>query len=344
MRDVPADGETIGEVMLRSNTLMKGYLKNPAATEEAFAGGWFHTGDLAVMHPDGYVEIKDRSKDIIISGGENISSIEVEEVLYRHPQVMEAAVVARPDERWGETPCAFVTLEARCRARFGAADIIAFCRANLAHFKAPKTVVFGPLPKTSTGKIQKYALRERAKEIAHVDRVSLPELLGRRAGRRWSPARRAASGCISPKCWPLAGAKVALRRRAATRPAREAGARRSEARGGTCLPVALRRHRAATASPPRIDAAEARLGPLSILVNNAGVVVSKPLFEHTEEDWDHVVDTNLKGAWLMAREFAHHLVEQEAPRADHQHRLGAGLPHDRAGAGLLRGEGRAHCT
>jgi fatty-acyl-CoA synthase len=165
LRDVPADGETIGELLLRSNTLMKGYLQNPAATDEAFAGGWFHTGDLAVMHPDGYAEIKDRSKDIIISGGENISSIEVEEVLYRHPQVMEAAVVARPDEKWGETPCAFVTLKADA-GEVSAADIIAFCRANLAHYKVPKSVVFGPLPKTSTGKIQKYALREQAKEIA----------------------------------------------------------------------------------------------------------------------------------------------------------------------------------
>jgi len=165
LRDVPADGETIGELLLRSNTLMKGYLQNPAATDEAFAGGWFHTGDLAVMHPDGYVEIKDRSKDIIISGGENISSIEVEEVLYRHPQVMEAAVVARPDEKWGETPCAFVTLKPDAGG-VSAADIIAFCRANLAHYKVPKSVVFGPLPKTSTGKIQKYALREQAKEIA----------------------------------------------------------------------------------------------------------------------------------------------------------------------------------
>jgi fatty-acyl-CoA synthase len=164
LRDVPADGMTIGELLLRSNTLMKGYLKNPAATDEAFAGGWFHSGDLAVMHPDSYVEIKDRSKDIIISGGENISSIEIEEVLYRHPQVMEAAVVAKPDETWGETPCAFVTLKPDAD-EVAAADIIAWCRANLAHFKAPKTVVFGPLPKTSTGKIQKYALRERAKAL-----------------------------------------------------------------------------------------------------------------------------------------------------------------------------------
>ena len=165
MRDVLADGATIGELLLRSNTLMKGYLKNPPATDEVFAGGWFHTGDLAVMHPDGYVEIKDRSKDIIISGGENISSIEVEEVLYRHPQIMEAAVVAKPDGKWGETPCAFITLKPDA-GDVAAADIIAFCRANLAHFKVPKSVVFGPLPKTSTGKIQKYALRERAKEIA----------------------------------------------------------------------------------------------------------------------------------------------------------------------------------
>jgi fatty-acyl-CoA synthase len=144
---------------------MKGYLLNPAASEEAFAGGWFHTGDLAVMHPDCYIEVKDRSKDIIISGGENISSIEVEEVLYRHPQVMEAAVVARRDEKWGETPCAFVTLKPDAAA-VTASDIIAFCRANMAHYKVPKIVVFGPLPKTSTGKIQKYALREQTKEIA----------------------------------------------------------------------------------------------------------------------------------------------------------------------------------
>jgi fatty-acyl-CoA synthase len=150
--------------VVRSNTLMKGYLLNPAASDEAFAGGWFHTGDLGVMHPDGYVEIKDRSKDIIISGGENISSIEVEDVLYRHPQVMEAAVVARPDDKWGETPCAFVTLKPDAEA-VSATEIIDFCRANMAHFKAPKAVVFGPLPKTSTGKIQKYALREQAKEI-----------------------------------------------------------------------------------------------------------------------------------------------------------------------------------
>jgi len=161
MRDVPADSLTIGELMLRSNTIMKGYLKNPDATGEAFAEGWFHTGDLAVMHPDGYAEIKDRSKDIIISGGENISSIEVEEVLYRHPQVMEAAVVAKPDDKWGETPCAFVTLKPDAD-EVSAADIIAFCRANLAHYKVPNTVVFGALPKTSTGKIQKYALREKA--------------------------------------------------------------------------------------------------------------------------------------------------------------------------------------
>jgi fatty-acyl-CoA synthase len=161
MQDVPADGATIGEVMIRSNTLMKGYLLNPTATEEAFAGGWFHTGDLAVMHPDGYIEVKDRSKDIIISGGENISSIEVEEVLYRHPQVMEAAVVAKPDEHWGETPCAFVTLKPDAGA-VTEAEIIAFCRASMAHYKAPKTVMFGPLPKTSTGKVQKYALREAA--------------------------------------------------------------------------------------------------------------------------------------------------------------------------------------
>ena len=160
----PADGETIGELMLRSNTLMKGYLKNPEATAKAFAGGWFHTGDLGVMHEDGYVEIKDRSKDIIISGGETISTIEIEGALYRHPAVLEAAVVARPDDRWGETPCAFVDLKNDADT-VDEADIIAFCRDHLAHYKAPKTVVFGPLPKTSTGKIQKYVLRERARAL-----------------------------------------------------------------------------------------------------------------------------------------------------------------------------------
>ena len=165
MADVPADGVTLGELVLRSNTLMKGYLKNPAATAEAFGQGWFHTGDLAVMHPNGYVEIKDRAKDIIISGGENISSLEVEEVLYRHPHIMEAAVVARPDPKWGESPCAFVTL-APDAPPLAAEDVIAWCRANLAHYKVPRTIVFGPLPKTSTGKVQKFQLRERAKEIA----------------------------------------------------------------------------------------------------------------------------------------------------------------------------------
>ena len=160
---VPPDGETMGEVFMRGNIVMKVYLKNPAATEEAFAGGWFHSGDLGVMHPDGYIEIKDRSKDIIISGGENISTIEVEDVLYRHPAVLEAAVVARPDKQWGETPCAFVTLKDGVTAE--PAEIIAFCRQRMAHFKAPRRVVFGPLPKTSTGKIQKFVLRERAKAV-----------------------------------------------------------------------------------------------------------------------------------------------------------------------------------
>jgi len=165
MTDVPADGRALGELVLRSSTLMKGYLKNPAATEAAFKGGWFHTGDLAVRHPDGYVEIKDRSKDIIIVGGDNVSSLEIEEVLYRHPQIMEAAVVAKPDPVWGEIPCAFVVLKPDVNP-VPAADIIAWCRANLAQFKVPRCIVFGPLPKTSTGKIQKFELRERAKEIA----------------------------------------------------------------------------------------------------------------------------------------------------------------------------------
>ena len=160
MQPVPADGETMGEIMFRGNITMKGYLKNPKATQEAFAGGWFHTGDLAVMYPDGYVKIKDRSKDIIISGGENISSIEVEDVLYRHPAVMAAAVVAKPDEKWGETPCAFIELKAG--AQVTAEDIVAHCRAHLAGFKIPRAVVFGELPKTSTGKIHKFELRKQA--------------------------------------------------------------------------------------------------------------------------------------------------------------------------------------
>ena len=159
----PQDGTTMGELMMRGNIIMKGYLKNDAATADAFAGGWFHTGDLGVWHEGGYVEIKDRSKDIIISGGENISTIEVESVLYRHPAVLEAAVVARPDPKWGETPCAFVTLKPGTDAT--AADIIAFCRDHIAHYKAPRTIVFGPLPKTSTGKMQKYLLREQARAL-----------------------------------------------------------------------------------------------------------------------------------------------------------------------------------
>jgi fatty-acyl-CoA synthase len=164
LAETPRDGATMGEVCLRGNTVMMGYLKNPTASDEAFAGGWFHTGDLAVRHPDGYIEIKDRSKDIIISGGENISSIEVEEVLYRHPKVLEAAVVARPDPKWGEHPCAFVTPRPGV-GELSADEIIAFCRANRAHFKVPRTGVFGPLPKTATGKIQKYLLREQAKGL-----------------------------------------------------------------------------------------------------------------------------------------------------------------------------------
>jgi fatty-acyl-CoA synthase len=164
MTPVPADGSTMGEIMIRGNTIMKGYLKNPAATRAALGGGWFHSGDLGVLHPDGYMEVKDRSKDVIISGGENISSLEIEEVLYRHPKVLDAAVVARPDDKWGETPCAFVTLR-RNVGEVDPADIIAFCRERLAHFKVPRTVVFGPLPKTSTGKIQKFVLREQAKSL-----------------------------------------------------------------------------------------------------------------------------------------------------------------------------------
>ena len=163
LEPVPRDGKTIGEIMFKGNIVMKGYLKNPEATRKAFAGGYFHSGDLAVCHPDGYIEIRDRSKDIIISGGENISSIEIEKILYRHPAVLEAAVVAMPDSKWGETPCAFVTLHDDADA--SEQEIIDYCRDNMAHFKAPRKVVFGPLPKTSTGKIQKFELRKRAKQL-----------------------------------------------------------------------------------------------------------------------------------------------------------------------------------
>jgi len=164
MEPVPSDGSTMGELMLSGNTVMKGYLKNPTATVEAFRGDWFHTGDLAVRHPDGYVEIKDRSKDVIITGGENVSSLEVEELLFKHPAIMEAAVVARPDDFWGETVCAFVALKPDAEAISGD-EIIDWCRDKTARFKVPRTVVFGPLPKTSTGKIQKYVLREQSKTI-----------------------------------------------------------------------------------------------------------------------------------------------------------------------------------
>ena len=167
MAPVPWDGETMGEIMFRGNITMKGYLKNSAATAEAFAGGWFHSGDLAVMQPDGYVKIKDRSKDVIISGGENISSLEVEDVLYRHPAVLAAAVVAQPDPKWGETPCAFV--ETKPGAAPTEAELIAHCQQHLARFKAPKKIVFGELPKTSTGKIQKFVLRDKAKSTSAIE-------------------------------------------------------------------------------------------------------------------------------------------------------------------------------
>ncbi len=167
MKPVPADGETMGEIMFRGNITMKGYLKNPKATAEAFAGGWFHSGDLAVMQPDGYIKIKDRSKDIIISGGENISSLEIEEALYRHPAVLAAAAVARPDPKWGETPCVFVELKPGAQAT--AEEIIEHCRGHLARFKVPRAVVFGELPKTSTGKIQKFVLRQQAKSAQAID-------------------------------------------------------------------------------------------------------------------------------------------------------------------------------
>ncbi len=164
MTHTPNDGESLGELMIRGNTVMKGYLKNPAATEDAFAHGWFHSGDLGVQHADGYIEVKDRAKDIIISGGENISTLEVEEALYRFPKTLEAAVVAQPDERWGETPCAFITLKPDETAT--TEEVVEFCKSRLAGFKVPRHVVFGPLPKTSTGKIQKFALREEAKKRA----------------------------------------------------------------------------------------------------------------------------------------------------------------------------------
>ena len=167
MQPVPMDGDTMGEIMFRGNIAMKGYLKNPRATAEAFAGGWFHSGDLAVQYPDGYIKIKDRSKDIIISGGENISSIEVEDVLYRHPAVLAAAVVAKPDAKWGETPCAF--LELKPGAEVTEADIVAHCKQHLAGFKVPRAVVFGELPKTSTGKIQKFELRKQAGSTTAID-------------------------------------------------------------------------------------------------------------------------------------------------------------------------------
>ncbi len=163
LEPMPRDGRSMGEIFMRGNNVMKGYLKNPRATADCFAGGWFHTGDLAVWHEDGYVEIKDRSKDIIISGGENISSLEVEDTLYHHPAILEVAVVARPDARWGETPCAFVTLKPD--AKVTKDEIIAYCRTHMAHYKVPRNIVFGPLPKTSTGKIQKFELRKQAKEM-----------------------------------------------------------------------------------------------------------------------------------------------------------------------------------
>ena len=167
LQPVPADGETMGEIFFRGNVVMKGYLKNPQATAEAFAGGWFHTGDLAVLHPDGYVKIKDRSKDIIISGGENISSIELEDTLHSHPAVLMAAVVALPDARWGEVPCAFVELKPG--ERLDEATLQAFCRERLARFKVPKRIVFGEIPRTSTGKVQKFLLRDRMKSASAIE-------------------------------------------------------------------------------------------------------------------------------------------------------------------------------
>jgi fatty-acyl-CoA synthase len=167
MAEVPADGATMGEIMFRGNIVMKGYLKNPRATDQAFAGGWFHTGDLAVIEPDRYVKIKDRSKDVIISGGENISSIEVEDALYRHPAVLACAVVARPDPKWGETPVAYV--ETKAGAGVTGEELIAHCKGLLAGYKVPREIRFEPIPKTSTGKIQKFQLRERAKSSSAIE-------------------------------------------------------------------------------------------------------------------------------------------------------------------------------
>jgi fatty-acyl-CoA synthase len=164
MRDVPADGATMGEVVMRGNNVMAGYYKNPDATAEAFRGGWFHSGDLAVMHPDGYIEVRDRQKDIVISGGENISSIEVEKALCEHPAVLEAAIVAVPDDKWGETPKAFVGLKPGHKA--SADELIEFCRSRLAHFKCPKEVEFRALPRTATGKVRKNELRDLARRVA----------------------------------------------------------------------------------------------------------------------------------------------------------------------------------
>jgi fatty-acyl-CoA synthase len=162
LEPVEQDGQTIGEIFMRGNIVMKGYLKNPATTDASFAGGWFHSGDLAVWHPDGYVEIKDRSKDIIISGGENISSIEVEDVLYKHPKIQDVAVVAKPDEKWGEVPCAFIKLADE--TTLTEEEVIEYCRANMARYKVPKKVVFVDLPRTSTGKVQKFVLRQWARD------------------------------------------------------------------------------------------------------------------------------------------------------------------------------------
>jgi fatty-acyl-CoA synthase len=176
LHPVPRDGKTIGEVMFRGNVVMKGYFRNPKSTREAFAGGWFHSGDMGVMHPDGYIQLKDRSKDIIISGGENISSIEVEEALYRHPAVEVVAVVAMPHDKWGETPCAFVELVDG--KEVDSESLRAWCRDHLASYKVPGRVVFMPIPRTSTGKIQKFVLRERAREIATGRSEALPQTMG----------------------------------------------------------------------------------------------------------------------------------------------------------------------
>ena len=287
---VPRDGVTLGEVMLRGNTIMKGYLDNPAATDAAFDGGWFRSGDLGVRHPDGYIEIKDRSKDIIISGGENISSLEVEECLYRHPQVMEAAVVARPDDKWGETPCAFVMLKPGAAATT-AADIIAWCRAHLAHYKAPRTVVFGPLPKTATGKIQKFVLRERRAGCANADDDVRPRLLAgkSRARDRRVERPRPAFRADARGAWSAGGGRGAAQGRAG-RAGRDIRA-----------PAARRRSRSTSATRRRWKNHGRARAARHRRQQRRHCADTTPALDLSEDDWQRVLDTNLSGAFRVTR-------------------------------------------